>query len=479
MGAQAASSNKHLFTWAIVLAFMFGFGFLPPIGAMTPTGMRILGTFIGCIIGWTTLGILETTFFGVIAFGLTIGFSQYVSTSFGTPMIAMMLIFFPICGMLNHYNVLQVLAQKFITTKFCEGHPWRIVFMVMFGAYVCAPINALVVAVLFIEFVHSICVIAEIKTPSRFSSSLLIGVALAIMTGQLTIPVFGTPLVLVAALGAITGISVNLVKYMALLIPLSIILLLVFVLCMRFVLKIDVEPLRKVTIESLGGSTKFNKNQRKSLTVMVLVLAALVIQSILPKSTPLSDFIAGKIGIFGICMIAMGVIIFLKAEDGKPLFNFHECARKGMAWDPFYLAAFIVPFATFMTGDQTGIAQTIAMAMKPLFALPPFMFLILMFLCVNIITNFAQNTVVIITFMPLFLAYGKATGFDMEGFYILLFLLAQMALATPGSSTPCGIVYSATGLVDVKMVLKMSLKIMPILFIILMLLGVPYTFLLF
>ena len=51
MGAQAASSNKHLFTWAIVLAFMFGFGFLPPIGAMTPTGMRILGTFIVLLVG--------------------------------------------------------------------------------------------------------------------------------------------------------------------------------------------------------------------------------------------------------------------------------------------------------------------------------------------------------------------------------------------------------------------------------------------
>lgn len=479
MSTQKTFFNKRIIIWGIVLAFMFGFGFLPPVGVMTPVGMRVLGIFIGCIIGWTTLGILETTFIGIIAFGLTIGFSQYVASSFGTAMIAMMLMFFPICGMLNHYNVLQVLTKKFITTKFCEGHPWRIVFMVLLGAYICAPINALVVAVLFIEFAYSICQIAEIQTPSRFSSALLIGVALAIMTGQLTIPVFGTPLVLVAALGSITGISVNLVKYMLLLIPLSIVLLFVFVLCMRYILKIDVEPLRKVTIESLGGTTSFNKNQRKALAVLIFTLFALVIQSIIPADSAFGAIIAGKIGIFGIVMIAMGILIFLKAEDGTPLFNFHECARNGMAWDPFYLAAFIVPFATFMTGDQTGIAQSIAMAMKPLFALSPVLFLIIMFLCVNIITNFAQNTVVIITFMPLFFAYSQATGFNMEGFFILLFLLAQMALATPGSSTPCGILYSATGLVDVKMVLKMSLKIMPVLFIVLMLLGLPYTFILF
>lgn len=58
--------------------------------------------------------------------------------------------------------------------------------------------------------------------------------------------------------------------------------------------------------------------------------------------------------------------------------------------------------------------------MKPLFALSPIAFLILMFLCVNIITNFAQNTIVIIIFLPLFLTYGQATGFPMEGFYILI-----------------------------------------------------------
>ena len=45
---------------------------------------------------------------------------------------------------------------------------------------------------------------------------MLIGVTLALMTGQLIIPVFGTSLVLVAALGAITGIQVNMVKYMVL-----------------------------------------------------------------------------------------------------------------------------------------------------------------------------------------------------------------------------------------------------------------------
>lgn len=212
---------------------------------------------------------------------------------------------------------------------------------------------------------------------------------------------------------------------------------------------------------------------------MLLTLLAMMVNSILPKGTAVQEIMSGKIGIFGISMIALGVLLFLKNEKGEPLFKFNECARQGMAWDPFFLAAFIVPFATFMTGGETGISATIASMMKPLFALSPIAFLILMFLCVNIITNFAQNTIVIIIFLPLFLTYGQATGFPMEGFYILLFLLAQMALATPGSSTPCGVIYSATDLVDLKMVLKIALTVMPILFVVLMVLGLPWTFILF
>ena len=77
------------------------------------------------------------------------------------------------------------------------------------------------------------------------------------------------------------------------------------------------------------------------------------------------------------------------------------------------------------------------------------------------------------------MAYGQATGFDMSGYYVLLFLLAQMAISTPGSSTLCGIIYSSVDLVDTKLVVKTAVKVLPIIFILLMLLGLPFTMLLY
>lgn len=474
-----STDRKATLKWLIVLFFVFIFGFLPPVGQMTPIGMRILGIFIGAIYGWTVLGILQTTLIAIIGFGLTVGFSTYVAGSFGISMIAMMLIFFPICGMLNKYKVMEVLAQKFITTQFCEGHPWRICFMILFSAYICANINVLVAAVLFIAFIRNICKIADIPTPSKWSVAILIGVALALMCGQLMIPVFGTPLVLIGALTAITGTSVNLAKYIILIVPLALLLLLTYVLAMRWVLKIDVAPLERVTIASLGGKKNFNTDQKKALLILLLTLAAMVCSGVFPAESTVYQVLNVRLGLFGISICAVGVLLFIKNAQGEPLFDFVECARLGMAWEPLFLAAFIVPFSSYMTGGDTGISATLALLMQPLFGLPPLAFLIIMYLCVNIITNFAQNTVVVIIFLPLFMTYGQATGYAMEGAYILLFLLAQMALATPGSSTPCGIVYSATDLVDVKLVLQMALKVLPVLFIVLMLAGLPWSFILF
>ena len=350
--------------------------------------------------------------------------------------------------------------------------------MIMLATYVCAPINALVIAILMVAFVRNVCIVAKIPMPSKWSVAMLIGVALAIMTGQLMIPVFGTPLVLVAALGAITGIQVNMVKYMLLLIPVGIVLLFVYVFAMRFVLKVDVTPLKNLTMEALGGKQSFNSDQIKALVITLLTLFALICNSVVPQGTALYTVLSGTLGIFGISLIALGVLLFMKNSKGEPLFVFTECARKGMAWEPFYLAAFIVPFATYMTGGETGIPQTITSVMGPVMGLPPIVFLVIMFFLVTIITNFAQNTVVIIMFLPLFLAYATATGFHMEGFYILLFMVAQLAISTPGSSTPCGIVYSTTDMVDVGMVMRMALKVLPLLFIALMVVGIPLTFLL-
>ena len=55
----------------IMLALMFLFRFLPPIGTITSTGMAVVGIFLGLIWGWSTMGLLVPSILSMIAFGFT------------------------------------------------------------------------------------------------------------------------------------------------------------------------------------------------------------------------------------------------------------------------------------------------------------------------------------------------------------------------------------------------------------------------
>ena len=56
---------------AITLLLMFGIGHLPPIGALTPVGMDVLGIFIGVVYGWTTVELIWPSLVGFFALGFT------------------------------------------------------------------------------------------------------------------------------------------------------------------------------------------------------------------------------------------------------------------------------------------------------------------------------------------------------------------------------------------------------------------------
>ena len=46
---KAGYSPAYIINVIITLALMFGFGFLPPIGSITPIGMKVLGCFLGLV----------------------------------------------------------------------------------------------------------------------------------------------------------------------------------------------------------------------------------------------------------------------------------------------------------------------------------------------------------------------------------------------------------------------------------------------
>ena len=81
----------------ITLFFMFGFGYLPPFGTITPMGMKILGLFIGVVYAYSTLEIIWPSLLAIVVFGLS-GFTDGMDTAASM--------------MLGNSTVFQVITQN-------------------------------------------------------------------------------------------------------------------------------------------------------------------------------------------------------------------------------------------------------------------------------------------------------------------------------------------------------------------------------
>ena len=54
----------------VMIALIICIGNMPPVGTITPMGMRVLGAFIGTLFGWLTLDFIVGSLVGLLALGL-------------------------------------------------------------------------------------------------------------------------------------------------------------------------------------------------------------------------------------------------------------------------------------------------------------------------------------------------------------------------------------------------------------------------
>ena len=76
--------------YVITFLLIFGFGFLPPFGQMSAYGMGVLGTFIGAIYGWTTIGMIWPSLMALCGLGMYVDMGSMLQSSFGNPAVCLL-----------------------------------------------------------------------------------------------------------------------------------------------------------------------------------------------------------------------------------------------------------------------------------------------------------------------------------------------------------------------------------------------------
>lgn len=132
--SQAKKMNanvKFYIELAVYLLITFGIGFLPPFGAITPFGMKILGVFIGTIFGWIVFEMVWPSLFALCALGW-IGYTSIgegFASGLSYYMIPMMFACYIVVGAVVDSKAALFIAQWIISRKITIGKPEVIVFL--------------------------------------------------------------------------------------------------------------------------------------------------------------------------------------------------------------------------------------------------------------------------------------------------------------------------------------------------------------
>lgn len=70
MSTLTREDKKFYLVVAITVLIMYGFGFLPPFGQVSPLGMKILGIFLGCIFAWCFGELVWSSILGLVSLGI-------------------------------------------------------------------------------------------------------------------------------------------------------------------------------------------------------------------------------------------------------------------------------------------------------------------------------------------------------------------------------------------------------------------------
>ena len=469
---------KKTIHYLITLFFLFGFQFLPAPEPITRFGMGVLGVFIGAVYGWSLLEILWPSILGLAALSLVVGGESMYYAAFGNHVVPMMIVLFIFLGMLDYYGVTTLIAKAMVYNRLTKGRPLVLIFLLLLGAYVLAPINAFVGILLFMAFSKELMKACDIEMPSKLSMLIAPGLALSTMLGQIAIPFLSTGIVLDNALRAMTGIELPYVTYMKFMIPMDIFLMVVYVLMIKYVFRADVSKLT-ISEETLAKEKQtVNGNQKVALVLTAIFLVLAIMMVVLPKTMALSS-VLNKFGLFGIITCLICAAMLFTRDDGHLYFNFRELSREAISWDVIFLSALIMAISTYMSSSDTGINAFLGKLLAPLTQYSPLVFILLIIIVSAIITNFMNNTVICVIAIPIVMGFASQMDINSIGTLLLLFLTAQFAMITPGASPFAAIAFGQEEMVRAKDLMKYAVVAFVILLTVTLLVGLLFVNLIF
>ncbi len=468
MAAPAQTAGQSPLTRAVVaiigLLIIFGFGALPPIEPITPMGMKVLGIFLGMIFLWSFADLLWSSLLGIIAL-VIVGYAplpRVLQMSFGNPVSCLVLFALLFFGQIQDSGITRYMARWFLTREIINGRPAVFNFIIIYATYVLAALSATILPVLIFMWTILYDVLKELgyKKGDRYTAIMVIGVFLGAISGQAAKPFTGSALMIVGAYEQVAQAQIGYLQYMLFGFCMSTLMILAYSLLIKFVFRPDMSRVANISVEHFKRDALPPMNLRQKINAAALAgfFVLVLMPSVLPKTLPVVGTLA-KIGPLGVCLLFIALFCATRV-DGKPLMNFKEIAGKYIVWNVYILICMAMVISAAMTTKGMGITEFIVRYLSPVLGGHSYeLFLAIAIIFCTSITQFANNGVMGVLFMPMLKIFSEQSGGSFEGTAVILIFALHIAIMTPAASPYAAFIYGNGEWLDKKDIVKYGLAI--------------------
>lgn len=445
---------------AIVILLMFGFGFLPPIGSVTPLGMKAIGIFLGSIWGWCFVSLGWPSVMGLIAIGLS-GYSSMNETlkaAFGDSATIQVFVILIFVAYMTRSGLSEYIARSILGSKLCVGRPWLLIFIILLCSWIVASAtNAIPGTLLVWGFVYGALEECGFTKKDKFTTTILFMILTTALVGALTMPYNVTPLIFINGLTSSTGYTINYLSFFLGRCICGLGYVIVLTLVVRFIIRPDISKLVNKTnifIEA-KKNLKMNLEQRISIICCGGFLLSIFLPANLPKDWPVVAFLnnLGLIGC-GIVIIILATIfqIYYKDDNGYKSIMDTNLLIKDLSWDIIFVIALTIPLANFLEDDRCGVFDLFMNFFGPLAqSVGPVGFVIVSVLFCGVITQLTHNQVLAAVVIPIVCPVALELGISPAAMMMSLMLPIQVAVCSPSSSTVAAMGFGNEKWVDVRL----------------------------
>ena len=438
---KAGAGMRELVKAVVVLAIALSGWLIPAPAPMTEIGMRCFMVFISMIVGWSITSRVWPSLMGLLLFPATgvMTLKQFVNAGWGSDTFLFMVVAFVLIGYLKATGVSEFLANWLLGRKFIEGHPWRLIAMILFATYlICALVNTFVGMLLMWEVVYGITHSIGQKPHDKFPSIMVFGIAMQGAFSLTAMPWGGNAIANLGVYATVTGQTADMIQYVGFMLPFGIVQILVYVALVKFVFRLDVTPLKDYRMQQ--SDAKMTHELKQALILLLLFAVMLLAPSFIPKGSELATFY-NNFGSAGVAILFFIIACLIYHKD-KPVMNFAQLATESVPWNMLMMVAVILAIGGCLINDKTGIAPFLSTTVVPMLtSVPSSLFLLIVIAVVVVLTNFLINMVVVAMFLPVIIPICAGMGLSPELVAFGIMLASTNAILTPAGCAASSLLF--------------------------------------